>query len=297
MPLYLTQHKHQSIAGRRSQRASPILLLAMWLILPLWATKILALPNDKPSQLAHIAVVILQEFNSHQPGHSQRIGLLLKPAPGWHVYWQNPGDSGNAPIIKWLDIPQGVTIGEFQWPIPKQIKIGHLVNYGYHDAVLLMLPVTLPPDIQQQQLMLKGKASWLVCKESCIPGWHTFTVALTISTDKPIPNGDTTIFEQTDKTLPVPVATLDAHWQLTDNAITLKAYANKPLFSQSTTLTFFPITANIVEYAQPIDIQWKHNVVTIGATKHVYFNAKINEVDFILVDQAKRGWQLSANRQ
>ncbi|MDG2051795.1 MAG: protein-disulfide reductase DsbD family protein, partial [Myxococcota bacterium] len=33
------------------------------------------------------------------PGARVRIGVLFELQPGWHIYWQNPGDSGAAPIL------------------------------------------------------------------------------------------------------------------------------------------------------------------------------------------------------
>jgi DsbC/DsbD-like thiol-disulfide interchange protein len=39
---------------------------------------------------------------------------------GWHIYWQNPGDSGEPPRIKW-QLPSGVTATALEWPTPMRM--------------------------------------------------------------------------------------------------------------------------------------------------------------------------------
>ena len=69
------------------------------------------------------------------PGDANNVGLYFKLEPGWHVYWKNPGDAGEPPHIKWT-LPQGVTAGPLQFPIPKRLPLGPLMDFGYEDEVL-----------------------------------------------------------------------------------------------------------------------------------------------------------------
>ena len=65
------------------------------------------------------------------------VGLKLTIKDGWHVYWRNPGDSGEAVAIAW-QLPAGYSAGPIAWPTPERIPVAHLVNFGYeHEAVLL----------------------------------------------------------------------------------------------------------------------------------------------------------------
>ncbi|MGB1111343.1 MAG: protein-disulfide reductase DsbD domain-containing protein, partial [Gammaproteobacteria bacterium] len=43
--------------------------------------------------------------------------------PHWHVYWRNPGDSGEAPKFHWR-LPDGWEAGEIQWPVPRRVPFG-----------------------------------------------------------------------------------------------------------------------------------------------------------------------------
>ena len=84
----------------------------------------------------------------------------------WHIYWANPGDSGITTTLNWK-LPEGVHAGDIQWPVPERLETQGLVNYGYSNAVTL--PVTLTPSRDGIIGEVGVKASWLVCKDICIP--------------------------------------------------------------------------------------------------------------------------------
>jgi thiol:disulfide interchange protein DsbD len=101
--------------------------------------------------------------------------------PHWHTYWKNPGDSGLATQLQWT-LPKGITAGETAWPTPQKIAIGTLANFGYEGTVLLPVPLTITPAFQpsalSQDLEIRLSASWLVCRQECIPQEGNFVVRL-----------------------------------------------------------------------------------------------------------------------
>ena len=104
------------------------------------------------------------------PGQPFTAGLLLKMAPGWHTYWQYPGDAGIPTEIKW-NLPPGWKAGPIQWPIPLKLsEPGDIQVYGYHGEVLLMVPLTPPSRIAGNSVKLSAAADWLVCEKICVPG-------------------------------------------------------------------------------------------------------------------------------
>ena len=52
-------------------------------------------------ETAHVTVSLVSEVDAIRPGETFTLGLLLEPAPEWHVYWRNPGDSGEEPKVRW----------------------------------------------------------------------------------------------------------------------------------------------------------------------------------------------------
>ncbi len=119
----------------------------------------------------HVAVDVLADTTAVTPGKAFTVGVRFKIDAGWHIYWTNPGDSGLATRVS-LDLPAGYTAGPVEFPAPKVIKLpGDIVNYGYEDEVMLLVPVTPPKDAADgQTVTVKAKASWLVCQDNCVPG-------------------------------------------------------------------------------------------------------------------------------
>ena len=100
------------------------------------------------------------------------VGLQLAHQPEWHTYWKNAGDSGLPTHLQWT-LPAGVTAGDIAWPTPQKIRIGSLANFGYEGTVLLPVPLTISktfsPAAGADNLEVKLSASWLVCKQECVP--------------------------------------------------------------------------------------------------------------------------------
>jgi thiol:disulfide interchange protein/DsbC/DsbD-like thiol-disulfide interchange protein len=117
----------------------------------------------------HVEAELVAERTAAVPGQPLTVALRLKMAPGWHTYWQNPGDSGLPTTLAWT-LPAGVAAGPLQWPAPRALPTGPLVNYGYEGEVLLSTQLTIPADaVPGRTLALAARADWLVCKEVCIP--------------------------------------------------------------------------------------------------------------------------------
>ena len=108
--------------------------------------------------------------------------MKFKIAPDWHIYWINPGDTG-LPTKGTFDLPPGFTASDLQFPVPRRIELpGNLVSFGYEDEVMLLATVTPPRDLDVgSDVTIRGKASWLVCKENCLRGDQN--VQMTLKTD------------------------------------------------------------------------------------------------------------------
>jgi thiol:disulfide interchange protein DsbD len=96
-------------------------------------------------------------------------GLYFKLEPGWHIYWKNPGDAGEPPHIHWT-LPAGITAGPMQFPAPKRLPLGPLMDFGYEDEVLFPFTMYVAEGFHGGPVTLHAKVDWLVCRERCIPG-------------------------------------------------------------------------------------------------------------------------------
>ena len=102
-------------------------------------------------------------------------GITLTIPEHWHVYWINPGDSGLATALTWT-LPEGLSAGAIEWPAPERLEVEGLINYGYSNVITL--PVALTPTRDDIMGEVKVKASWLVCKDICIPESAELTARL-----------------------------------------------------------------------------------------------------------------------
>ena len=137
-----------------------------------------------PIKTPHAEVELIAAQTAFVAGQSARVGLSIKHAPHWHTYWKNPGDSGYPTKITWA-LPQGFTASEFDWPAPKRLSTGALVNFGYEGDVVLPVTIQVPSNAAAgTSITLKGKAEWLVCKDVCIPEDGDVSITLPV-----IPSG------------------------------------------------------------------------------------------------------------
>ncbi|MFM1908645.1 MAG: hypothetical protein RLZZ591_2322 [Pseudomonadota bacterium] len=157
-----------------------VTLAALCLPAPVYA-------QGKPGAIVQTAEVraelIAHAPEGADPGKPVWVGLQLAHQSGWHTYWKNPGDSGLASTLNWT-LPAGVMAGEINWPVPHKINIGTLTNYGYEGTVLLPVPLTITPEFKPpllgNELEIKLKASWLVCRQECIPQDGEFAIKLPV---------------------------------------------------------------------------------------------------------------------
>ena len=116
-------------------------------------------------------------------GGTVALALDLRPKPGWHAYWRNPGDAGKAPAIRW-SLPEGFEAGELRFPPPKLIPFGEFVTYGFESAVFLLVDVAVPPGLAVgSNVEIGGQANWVVCDdELCVPESTAVSVTLPVGT-------------------------------------------------------------------------------------------------------------------
>ncbi|MEI7514599.1 MAG: thioredoxin family protein [Betaproteobacteria bacterium] len=138
------------------------------------ATSVLQTPEVRVELVAHAPHGIVA-------GTRFELGLLLQHQPGWHTYWKNPGDSGLPTELHW-SLPSGLGVSDVNWPTPVKITIGQLTNFGFENTILLPVTVTVAntfrPTKAQGNVQVVLNATWLVCRQECIPQEGAFALNL-----------------------------------------------------------------------------------------------------------------------
>ena len=130
----------------------------------------------KPATVAKL----LLSHSEAKPGSTVMAGLELTMDDGWHTYWINPGAAGLATDVEWT-LPNGVSAGPIQWPVPEKFTALGSIGYGYHGQTILLVPLTVAADAALGQATISGKVSWLECKELCIPRDQQVSAMLTVA--------------------------------------------------------------------------------------------------------------------
>lgn len=124
--------------------------------------------------LVHVELV--SQRSGVIPGSNNRLAILMTPQPGWHGYWEVPGDIGFPTTISWT-LPKGVTVGETKYPVPETLLTDDIVNYVYPGQFALITPITVSQEALSDQkrtngqvLSLNVKLNYLVCShKGCVP--------------------------------------------------------------------------------------------------------------------------------
>lgn len=215
---------------------------APWVLLT-WSGQIWAqLPVD-----SHAKIELIAERSASPTTAILWAGVLFRLDPGWHIYWQNPGDSGEPPKVQW-NLPSGFAAGAMLWPVPIRLGSGTVVDYGYENEVLLMSPIEssatgAPVSIAS----LSADVKYIVCREMCLPGKVHLTLA-------PSPGGDWerwhSLFEQTRQQLPKHAP---SSWRVSAEADKSQFILSVRGAPQVQSAGFFPLEPGQIENSSPQD--------------------------------------------
>lgn len=241
-------------------------LLAAALPLLLWGAQATA-QSVLPGSAAKLSSVVTTsevraELLAHAPqgvaaGQPLWLGLQITHQPEWHTYWKNPGDSGLPTVLEWT-LPAGVTAGEIAWPTPKKIPIGNLANYGYEGTVLLPVPLTVAPGFKDEQLSVRLKASWLVCRRECIPQEGEFVLNVPARSSYAAQGA---AFEAARKASPQALAGGSGQATPEDKNVRVSV-TGLPSNLHGKALEFFPETTGLTEPSGVITQSWQGGVWT-----------------------------------
>ena len=131
-----------------------------------------------------VRATLVSDLTQVDPGGELRLGVQLQMAPGWHVYWKNPGEAGLPSEVVW-DAPR-VTVGPLTWPAPEVHRSGDgtITSYGYGGEVVLFAAARARPDVQPP-LTVVATVEVLVCEVQCIPARFELTRVLGVGPRQP----------------------------------------------------------------------------------------------------------------
>ena len=220
------------------------LFAAFLLLLAPWAARAQGLA---PGERA-MAVELVAEDPMPAPGETVTLALAMSPKPGWHGYWENPGDAGMPNRMEWR-LPEGVGAGPLRYPVPERLTIAGLMNYVYEGDHALLVDVTIPAGVAPGTVLpLRGRLDYLVCTdEICVPEAADVAVDLRVSAAAEPPERRAQ-FDAWREALPRPLGVRASFARSGD---TLRLAVPIPAAMALSEPYLFPITDGAIDYAAP----------------------------------------------
>lgn len=144
---------------------------------------------------ARAVVTLISNTDAVAPGKPFQAALRIAAAPGWHIYWQNPGDAGVPPSLDF-----SVPVGPIGWPVPDRQPEGPVMTFGYTGETVL--PVTITPGPFSGAFPLKLHATWLICAKICVPEEGDFR--LDLPNGPAVASAQAPLFHRAAERLPTP---------------------------------------------------------------------------------------------
>lgn len=242
---------------------------------------------------------LVAETGAIAPGTTLWVDLHLEIKPGWHVYWQNPGDSGLPTALDWT-LPSGLAAGQMLWPAPEHFVQNGIGNYGYSGAADLLVPIAVAKAVVSGgTARLSAAASWLVCSDICIPGDAKLSLSLPVAAPPVAPDpAAAPLFAAARRQLPVP-APFETRFAAVANDFRLLVPASALTGLRDPTGMFFPISQSLIDAAAEPRLERSAEGLEIALPKASPGTPAPATLDGVLslrgADGAERVFEISAN--
>jgi thiol:disulfide interchange protein len=235
-----------------------------------------------PSSL--VRVELISETASIRPGETFWVAIRQEITPGWHTYWGvNPGDAGEPTRIEWT-LPAGVTAGEIAWPYPSRFPVGIAMSYGYENAVVLPIPMTVSGAAAPgTTLALRGQVSWLVCAKICIPEEAPVALSIPVAAGAPRPDPrGASLIAAARRSLPVP-SPWPASYVATPETVTLSVASRELAPERVAEVWFYPSRWGAIAHAAPQRARIEPGRLTLEVERGQLAEAATTPLDGVLV--------------
>lgn len=248
--------------------------------------------SANPIQTDLAQVSLISEVDSIKPGASFWVALRWQMRPKWHIYWQNPGDSGVRPTLRW-QLPEGWTASDIFFPTPQRFIIPPLplANFGYENDIYL--PVEIQPAPKAEgTVTLKVRADWLICGQECIPESGELSLVLPIGDGKVSPARQR-LFQQIRQTLPQPVSK-PIGLEVNDRELLLDLGAVPELeVRPNSQVIFFPFQDGVIVNSAEQKLEFINNRPILRLQRG--YRTEVEDVAGVIAMGAGRSWRVQAS--
>lgn len=198
----------------------------------------------------NVKVSLYPERTAVKAGDSLYVAIVLKISKDWHIYWQNPGNSGMETKATAV-LPDGFTMKGVIYPVPVRFVEEEIISLGYKNEAVLLAVIETPANAKNGTYSLKFNINWLECKEVCIPGKAEADVIIKISDKQTRQNKKwLSYYERYIQSFPGMAPDISVSAYRKGDAVLFDLNCNASA-KESVDFDVFPIEQGIYEYTKP----------------------------------------------
>ncbi len=195
----------------------------------------------KEKEAKNVKVSAFWEYDSVQPGFTNRLALRFKINKPWHVYWLNPGESGTPIKLKW-NLPDGIVLLPQEFPAPKRLEESGITTFIYEEEVTLLFQLVTPLTETNATKTYRFSLGidWLECSDICVPGSSELKTGFSLAKSNKLNPSTKKLFSEISKKIP----SASEAWKPTvyskGSSVILKLKSESKALPVGTKLTAFP---------------------------------------------------------
>ncbi len=281
-----------------------LISLARLFSLLIWVAAVYATSSNAPIYAAsqpnqattpHVKAELIALESAIVPGKPITVSLRLEIIAHWHTYWKNPGDSGLPTKIKWT-LPDGLVAKPIEWAAPQRLPLGPLTNFGYDGTVDHIVRIETPSSlVVGSTATLKASASWLVCKDVCIPEEAELTLSLPVAANSATKPAIQAQFDTAFARIPKPNSNWRASAKIDGNILQLTLNSATVLSKLPTDVFFYPDLEELILNAAPQKQTATVNSLALEIPLATPVNADATSITGTLVTNAGLGGEANAS--
>ena len=169
-----------------------------------------AAQRKTPGGAELVKVELIADTKHVRAGKKITLAARFDIAPGWHIYWENPGEAGLATEASFT-APSGYDVGDVRFPGPEKFQTPGetAASYGYSKVAVLSSSVAAPARVAGPA-RFSVQATWLACRDVCIRGQAQAALDLPPARGKTAAPAHKELFERHRAELPRPLSELGA---------------------------------------------------------------------------------------
>lgn len=245
--------------------------------------------NEQPSAV-HSKATLIVDHSAVTPGSVVNLGIQFVTDSGWHMYWRNPGDSGEPPRMQW-NLPSGITVGEMQWPTPARMTSSAGTDYGYQGTITLLTSLKIPATAQAGVVNVGGDLRWLVCHDVCLPQRMHLEVPILIGSTNTVIDSAQEQLQSASQHLP---KELDAAYRPeasgTKDGFKLSIASSRPIAQ----MQFFPEEEEQIDNAAPQGFSSQPGNASLTLKRSEYLKESPKELRGVIVVNGRDAYELEA---